>query len=115
MADEKSTPDGLDMCHIALRTMLRDGQIQQETYFKGIVDLAFHWIELGERECALSLVHELSDDYVNHTLRCQIQEDPEFAAQALAVATYLDNGLPNVDDEDVKIALMLLNRPEAKA
>ena len=115
MADEKPNPEGLDYCHIALRTMLRDGEIQQETYFKGLVDLAFSWITLDERECALSLIHELSDDYVNHTLRCQIDEDPKFAAQALAVAVYLENGLPQVDKEDVEIALMLLHRPAAKA
>ena len=45
----------------------------------------------------------------------QSVEPSKFAAQALAVATYLENGLPQVDKEDVENALMLLHRPAAKA
>ena len=111
----KVTRESLDGCHVALRQLLRDKKILEDVYYKGLVELAARWIELGEREDAVSLVCELTPDYVAHTMPAQIKEDPEFAKRAMFVAAYLDNGLPVLDEDDVKVALMLLKKPVAKA
>ena len=113
--EPKPTREALDGCHIALRNLLRERKITEDVYFKGIVELAARWVEFGDREDAVSLVCELKPDYVAYTLPQQIKEDPEFAKRVMFVATYLDEGMPPVDEDDVKIALMLLKKPLAKA
>lgn len=113
--DGKSTPEPLAGCRSALRELYRHRQIDEATYFKGLVDLAFYWVELGDREQVVSLFSDVTPEYLDFALRSHIQEDPEFAAHALAVATYIDGNTPHVEDDDVKIALMLLEKPVAKA
>jgi hypothetical protein len=116
MADEeKSTPEALRGCKSALSDLLRTKKIGEETYCKGVIDLAYRWVEIGGREEAQSLIDEVEQDYIDNVLRFQLHEDPEFAAHALVVATYLDPLLPKSDEDEVEMTLMLLERPEAKA
>lgn len=113
--DDKSTPESLAGCRLALRSLFLNRQIDEPTYFKGLIDLAFRWVELGDREQVVSLFSDVTPEYIDYALRSHIQEDAEFAAHALVVATYIDGNTPNVEDDDVKIALMLLEKPVAKA
>lgn len=117
MADEpKSTPESLKGCKSALNELYRNKQISEATYCKGVIDLAFRWAEIGGREEAFNLVNEVEQEYIDNVLRLQLHEDPEFAAHALVLAAYLDPLMPqDMGDEEVQIAMMLLDRPEAKA
>jgi len=108
--------DSLDTAHIAVRTMFRKGEISEEAYFKVVVHLAYNWMVMLERkEDAKSLLCELTPDYVQYVLPRQMSEDSNFKREALALARAVSNGLPDMDDDDVQMVLMLLDRPVAKA
>jgi len=108
-------PATLDKIHVALRTMLKSGEIHGYDYYKALVDLAARWILLGRREDAVSLICELSEDYVEHGMPAQMEADPKFKRKAHAVAAWLDPTITDISDDDVELSAMLLKTPVAKA
>lgn len=108
-------PKTLDETHVALRNLYRNGQIEEQDYFKGIIGLAARWILLGRREDAISLVCELTPDYVRVGMPYQMSQDEDFRVVAHSIAEAVALILPDMDEDDVQIALMLTEKPVAKA
>ena len=108
-------PAKLDEAHIALRELRLAGQINLHDYFKALTSLAARWVLLGRNEDAVSLLCELPPEWVRVSLPWEMHEDPAFREVAHSVADVLAKTLPDVDEEDVRLALMLVEKPVAKA
>ncbi len=113
--EQQDTPEILDQTHVALRQMWAGKQITEDVYHKNLVALAARWIMLGRIEDANAMVCELSPDYVAHTMPYQMQTDDSFRTIANGVSASL-SALPlDMDQDDVELALLLLEKPTAKA
>lgn len=115
MEQKTDDPAKLDESHVALRELRSAGQIGDHDYFKALTTLAARWVLLGRNEDAISLLCELPPDWVRVSLPWEMQEDPGFGELALSVAEVLSRTLPDLDEDDVRLALMLVERPAAKA
>lgn len=111
----EDTPEILDRFHLSLRDLLEKGDLHEHDYFKGIISLAVRWISIGREEDAVRLVGELTPEYVKHGMPLQMATDETFRVVAHTVAQTLDGYSPDMDDDDVKLALMMLERPKAQA
>jgi hypothetical protein len=109
------TPILLDSIHISLRDLYRQEKLAEDLYFKGLVGLALRWMLLSRREDALSLVGELPPSYVAISMPFQMACDETFHKVSHGLAEMLAEGLPDLTDEDVRIALMLIKKPVAQA
>lgn len=108
-------PQALDQFHVTIRNMLRAGEIHEHDYFQSLINLAARWLLLGRREDAVSLLCELTPEYMEHGLPFQMKQDELFKRKAFAVASYLAPDISDVSDDDVALATMLLKAPVAKA
>jgi hypothetical protein len=115
LLEGEDTPEKLDESHVALRDMWQSGQLQEHDYFRGLVALAARWILLGKHEDAVSLVCELTPDFIRYGMPHEMQQDESFRKVAFPIAQALAKTLPDVDEEDVRLALMLVERPVAQA
>lgn len=111
----EDTPLVLDGTHVALRNMLADSRITSDVFYKNIVALSMRWIALGRVEDAVGMVTELPADYVRHVLPEQMRLDPDFRQVALGVARRLAQNPLEMDEADVALALMLLEKPKNQA
>jgi hypothetical protein len=109
------TPEILDQTHVALRKMLIGGQISEEVYARNAISLALRWVLLGRAEDASAMVCELTPKYVREDLAVQMVLDDDFRIVAHQVAAALAERPLDMDDDDVQLALLLLERPAAKA
>ncbi len=113
--DQEDTPKVLDDTHVALRKMFSDEAITDEVYYKNVIALCMRWIALGRMEDAVGMVTELPAEYVRNVLPEQMRDDPAFRSVAIGVARRLAQNPLELDEDDVELALMLLERPKAKA
>jgi len=113
--EKPDTPEILDQTHVALRRMWHNEQITEDIYHKNLVSLAARWILLGRIEDANAMVCELSPDYVAHSMPYQMQVDPDFRTVANSVSASLSAFPLDADEEDVELALLMLEKPKAQA
>ncbi len=114
-SDQPDTPEILDQTHVALRQMLLGEHITLDIYCKNLVALASRWILLGRIEDASAMVCELPVDYVTDTLPLQMELDDNFRKVANNVSASLSARPLDLDEDDVHLALLLLEKPKAKA
>lgn len=95
--------------------MLISRQIDELVYAKHIIGLAERWICLGRIEDASAMVCELTEEYLTQDLPKQMIMDEDFMLVALDVAATLAALPMDLDDDDVALATLLLEKPVAKA
>jgi hypothetical protein len=113
--DKPDTPEILDQTHVALRRMLIDKEIPEEVYAKNIVALAARWIILRRMEDANAMICELTDEYITQDLPVQMQTDDNFREVANMVSERLSEMPMDLDDDDVQLASLMVEKPTAKA
>ena len=114
-SEKPDTPEILDQTHVALRRMRMAEQITEDVYHKNLVALAARWIMLGRIEDASAMVCELTPSYVANTMPYQMQVDDDFREIANAVSASLSARPLDMDQDDVELAVLMLEKPIAKA
>jgi hypothetical protein len=113
--EKQDTPELLDQTHVALRKLLIERQIDEGVYAKNVVALAMRWLIIGRIEDANAMLCELTLEYVTKDLPEQMETDEDFRAVAHAVAQGLGSLPMDLDEDDVHLAALLVERPVAKA
>lgn len=92
--------------HVGLRQMYAAGEIGEDTYFRGVVDIAVQMSKEGCVDDAATMLSKLSFRYVRTVLPVQMEQDPGLRAAAGQLARVLEAaGLAIAADEEIPATL----------
>lgn len=114
MSEKREKGLQLDRGKAAIDNLYQRGQVDQGTYFKSIIGIAYEWVQLEDLEEARDLISDLTPAYVDEVLLTQMKLDETFHKQAVAVAHALNPDL-KIDDGELEIELLLMQKPAAQA
>ncbi len=100
----------LDRMEAKLRDMHTGGHVDDETFHKGLLVLAYEHVLLGDAEEAKRLVGGVSVEYAQNTLARHMGDDPAFHATVTALARFLDPIIPEVQEDEPEVAVVLVQK-----
>lgn len=88
----------LEDCEKSVKDMLADNSINEEVYFKFIVNIAYDYAMENSLSKATLLLQRITKEYIEKILPKQCEEDLEFAEVCFRLSKkYIDNGIISLE------------------
>ncbi len=102
----------LDAVHSVIHRSFLAGEIGEDSYFHGIISIAYGMVQMGATRDATQLVTKISDRYLQMVLPVEMEEDPAFfeAATKLAAALHAAGEAVPAEDE-IPLTVVASRRP----
>lgn len=93
----------LEKVQAVLRKMRKDNSIDVNTYYKGMISIAYEYCVDGDLKETMLILNDIEDEYFTTAMAPQMQEDPFFLETAYTIATTLVTAGVVSDDEQFVI------------